>query len=331
VRSSARRSDDADVIRARLRALLADSRNRGGWVPTDEPDEFDEPDEPDEPDEFDEPDERDESAGGDQARNSSRPHREAGQEARGRRGGWPPDARARPAADPADRLPAALGRHRAPGLTARWDPGRPGAWVLWLVGLLTALGVVAWTVADRPVVDPAVDRIPAAARSGSPGAPPAAAPPAVSSAAVPPSAPASAGTVVVSVVGQVASPGLVTLPAGSRVADALAAAGGLLPGADPAAVNAAALLADGEQIAVGVPGAAAPPGATGGAGHTGLLDLNSATVADLDELPGIGPVLAQRIIDHRSANGPFTSVDQLQDVSGIGPAIYADLAQRVSV
>jgi competence protein ComEA len=150
-------------------------------------------------------------------------------------------------------------------------------------------------------------------------------------------APSSPASVVVSVVGQVRSPGLVTLPAGARVADALAAAGGLLPDADQAAVNGAALLTDGEQIAVGVPGAAAPaagasgPGTSGGRTRSGLLDLNKATVADLDALPGIGPVLAQRIVDHRTAHGPFASVEQLDDVSGIGPAVYAELAPRVTV
>jgi competence protein ComEA len=140
--------------------------------------------------------------------------------------------------------------------------------------------------------------------------------------------------VVVSVVGQVAAPGLVTLPAGSRVADALAAVGGLLPEADPASINAAAVLSDGEQIAVGVPGAVTPAAgapASAGSGAGGALDLNTATVADLDALPGIGPVLAQRIVDHRTAHGPFTSVDQLDDVSGIGPAIFADLVARVRV
>jgi competence protein ComEA len=139
---------------------------------------------------------------------------------------------------------------------------------------------------------------------------------------------------VVSVVGQVAAPGLVTLPAGARVADAIAAAGGLLPEADPATVNGAAVLGDGQQIAVGVPGAGPPAGATVAAGDApsgGLLDLNTATAAELDALPGIGPVLAQRIVDHRTASGPFTSVDQLDEVSGIGPAIFADLAQRVRV
>nr|WP_246405980.1 ComEA family DNA-binding protein [Modestobacter versicolor] len=113
----------------------------------------------------------------------------------------------------------------------------------------------------------------------------------------------------------------------------MAAAGGLLPEADPASVNAAAVLGDGQQVAVGVPGVAQPAGsgaAPAGAGG-GLLDLNTAAAADLDALPGIGPVLAQRIVDHRTAQGPFTSVDQLDDVSGIGPAIFADLVDRVRV
>ncbi len=133
--------------------------------------------------------------------------------------------------------------------------------------------------------------------------------------------------------GQVAAPGLVTLPAGSRVADALAAAGGLLPEADPASVNAAAPLTDGEQVAVGVPGAGGGAGATaaGGGAAPGLVDLNTATVADLDALPGIGPVLAQRVVDHRTAQGPFGSVQELDDVSGIGPALYAEISPLVTV
>jgi competence protein ComEA len=143
-------------------------------------------------------------------------------------------------------------------------------------------------------------------------------------------------TVVVSVVGLVARPGLVTLPTGARVADAVEAAGGLLPDADPASVNLAAVVADGEQVAVGTPGSGGPAGApagTVGAGAApgGLVDLNTAGVAALDALPGIGPVLAQRIVDHRSREGPFRSVDQLDDVPGIGPAIAAELAQLVRV
>jgi competence protein ComEA len=180
-----------------------------------------------------------------------------------------------------------------------------------------------------------VDQVPAAVSTAVPTAVDTAAPDAAPTAtAAGGTAESSGGTVVVSVVGQVVTPGLVTLPAGSRVADALAAVGGLLPEADPASVNAAAVLSDGQQVAVGVPGAVPPSGGSataGAAGAGGLLDLNTATVGDLDALPGIGPVLAQRIVDHRTAHGRFTSVDQLDDVSGIGPAIFADLVARVRV
>jgi competence protein ComEA len=140
--------------------------------------------------------------------------------------------------------------------------------------------------------------------------------------------------VVVSVVGLVARPGLVTLPSGARVADAIAAAGGLLPEADPASVNLAAVVADGQQIAVGVPGASS--GGNAGSGPApgsaaGPLNLNTATVTELDGLPGIGPVLAQRIVDHRETAGPFGSVEELDDVPGIGPATAAELAGLVTV
>jgi competence protein ComEA len=318
VRSSARRSDDADVIRARLRAVLAEMGRTPGWVPPDDlwaggaeegadggsrlggvgrvPLET-----------------RSDRPGGDPAREPGA-GRTADDHWRGHVDDWVDDHRSAPDPDedPADTdrgLPAGLGRHRAPGVAVRLDPGRYGARALWLAGLLAAVLVVGWTWADRPHVEPVPPEAPGMAEvTGQ--APPA------SSATVPgPDAapgPASAAEVVVSVVGQVARPGLVTLPAGARVADAIAAAGGLLPDADPAAVNAAALLTDGQQIAVGVPGAAAPAGPAGGSGSDtgatgGLLPLNSATVADLDALPGIGPVLAQRIVDHRSAHGPFTS------------------------
>ena len=146
---------------------------------------------------------------------------------------------------------------------------------------------------------------------------------------------ATSATVVVSVVGLVAHPGLVTLPTGARVADAVTAAGGVVGPADPASVNLAAVLADGQQIAVGVPAAAGeaagdPAGATAAAG-SGPVDLNAATVAALDALPGIGPVLAQRIVDFRGQHGRFTSVDQLDDVPGIGPALYARPKAQVRV
>ncbi|WP_448613544.1 ComEA family DNA-binding protein [Modestobacter sp. URMC 112] len=302
MRPSARRSDDADVIRARLRAVLAEMGRQPGWVPPDDLLDGD----------------------GDPAadRQPGRPgpllrapahHTDDLDHVDG-----DPDAD-----DPDDGLPGGLGRHRAPGSAARLDPGRPGARALCATALAAAVLVGGWTWADRPEVEPVTAGVAATSPAASPG--PSAAP------TEPSPAPPSSAVLVVSVVGQVARPGLVTLPVGSRVADALTAAGGLLPEADPAAVNAAALLTDGQQVAVGVPGApaGAPPG-TGGAG-TGLLDLNAATVADLDALPGIGPVLAQRIVDHRATQGPFTSVEQLDDVSGIGPAIYAELAELVTV
>jgi competence protein ComEA len=139
---------------------------------------------------------------------------------------------------------------------------------------------------------------------------------------------------VVSVVGRVRQPGLVTLVAGARVADAIAAAGGLLPGADAASVNLAAVVTDGQQIAVGVPGAPGDAGgqtSSTGPGGGAPVNLNSATAADLDALPGIGPVLAQRIVDYRLQQGSFTSIDQLDDVPGIGPALFAQLRKRVTV
>jgi competence protein ComEA len=134
-------------------------------------------------------------------------------------------------------------------------------------------------------------------------------------------------------VGLVGRPGLVTLASGSRVADAVEAAGGLLPGTDPASINLAAVVTDGQQIAVGVPGAGPPAGgaATPAGGSGGRVDLNRATAADLDALPGIGPVLAQRIVDYRDAHGPFRNIDQLDEVPGIGPAVFAELADRVAV
>ncbi len=274
MRLSSRRSDDADLIRQRLRVLL-DERRPPGWVPDHEA-----------------------------------PDTGAEEEV------------AVAAAD--DGLPAGLGRHRAPDSAVRVAPGRRAVWSLWVVGLLAALLVVGSTWSGRPQVEPA------------PAEPaPAASPPAEGPDAAPSvgGAADSAATVVVSVVGSVARPGLVTLPAGARVADAVAAAGGLLPDADPASVNLAAVVSDGQQVAVGVPGAGVVGAAdgSGAAGGAGPVDLNAATAADLDALPGIGPVLAQRIVEHRERNGPFRSVEQLDDVPGIGPATYAELAELVTV
>ena len=139
---------------------------------------------------------------------------------------------------------------------------------------------------------------------------------------------------LVHVLGAVARPGLVELAAGARVVDAVAAAGGFTPEADPAGVNLARPVVDGEQLvvfAVGqVPAPAPAFGAGTGASGDGVVHLNTADVAALDTLPRIGPALAQRIIDWREANGPFTSVDQLSEVTGIGDAIFAGLVDRVA-
>lgn len=172
--------------------------------------------------------------------------------------------------------------------------------------------------------------------------------------------PPGAATVTVHVVGQVLRPGVFTLPAGSRVGDVVTRAG-VKKGADLAAINLARPLVDGEQIHVPMPGEALAGGAggpgsagtgvagtgvsgtvgagTGGAGAAGggagasggRVDLNSATAAQLEELPGVGPVLAQRIIDWRTEHGRFASVDELGEVSGIGEKIFAELQPRVTV
>ena len=134
-------------------------------------------------------------------------------------------------------------------------------------------------------------------------------------------APPPARMLVVDVVGAVRSPGVVELPAGSRVRDAVAAAGGLRKGA-VAGVNLARPLVDGEQVVVGQP----PEGAA-----DGKVNLNTATATDLEDLPGVGPVLAARIIAHRDEHGPFQSVAALDAVSGVGPTLMAQLRDLVSV
>ncbi|QDC26627.1 helix-hairpin-helix domain-containing protein [Georgenia yuyongxinii] len=192
-------------------------------------------------------------------------------------------------------------------------------------------------------------------RTGAPPpAPPATAP---EPAPTPGPTPARADTsVVVHVAGAVVRPGVVELPNGARVADAVAAAGGATDAAEPSAVNLARVLLDGEQVylpTVGeaVPGAQAGPGAPAGpsppAGQGpgaagppgdgdpgtagGPVNLNTATAGVLDTLPGVGPAIAERIIQWRDLNGPFTSVDDLDAVAGIGPATMDRLRPLVTV
>ena len=154
----------------------------------------------------------------------------------------------------------------------------------------------------------------------------------------------TAAGVVVHVVGQVRRPGVVVLATGARVGDALAKAGGALPGADLTALNLARPLVDGEQVRVPKPGEAPPPAPAGpsggvggggaggaGAGASGPVNLNTASAAALEELPGVGPVLAQRIVDWRTEHGRFTSVDELGEVSGIGEKMFAQLQDKVTV
>ncbi|GAA4625916.1 hypothetical protein GCM10023196_032020 [Actinoallomurus vinaceus] len=223
---------------------------------------------------------------------------------------------------------------RDPGRRARLDPGAPGIRVLAVVGLVAALvaGAYLWWSRPEPrpappvVVSPAAHRAaPVDASAPSPAMP--------TTTAAPVSSPSP---VLVDVAGKVRHPGVVSLPAGARVIDAIKAAGGPLPGARTGMLNLARRVVDGEQVLVGVdatPAPAVPPVAPSGptlpAGTP--LDLNTAGAAQLDQLPGVGPVLAQRIVDYRTRHGPFRSVDELRQVSGIGAAKFDDLKALVTV
>lgn len=138
------------------------------------------------------------------------------------------------------------------------------------------------------------------------------------------------GVVVVAVVGEVANPGLMTLNEGSRIADALQIAQPL-PHADLLAHNQAQLLVDGQQIVVQAVGAAPPAAAASDSGGAGVVSLNSATAAELTALPGVGEATAAAIVAHREANGPFTTVEQLMDVRGIGPAKFEAMRAQVGL
>lgn len=141
---------------------------------------------------------------------------------------------------------------------------------------------------------------------------------------------AAAASVYVHVAGAVVAPGLYRLDAGARVVDVIAAAGGFVDDADRAAVNLARPLSDGEQLVVPRVGEEVPSGGTGASGD-GRINLNTASAAELESLPRIGPAMAQRILDWRDANGRFTSVEDLLAVPGIGDKMLEALRDVVTV
>jgi len=275
---------------------------------------------------------------------------------------YPPGARHRAAALPAPARLAAAALDQLPPRGAGADR-RITAQHVTVVALLVAALVCGgswWVLSGRPeqravapveqaAPDPAVPA-PAGADPFDTSAEPDGAIAGEAGAPVPPPATQSAGTatpVVVDVAGKVRRPGLVTLPLGARVADALKSAGGVRPSVELTALNLARPLVDGEQILVGVqavpapagsvpapvpsavptPGTAAiPPGTP-----ATLVNLNTATLEQLDTLPGVGPVTGQAILDWRSANGAFSTVDELIEVDGIGDATLADLRDLVTV
>jgi competence protein ComEA len=135
--------------------------------------------------------------------------------------------------------------------------------------------------------------------------------------------------IVVDVGGRVRRPGLVSLAPGARVADALRAAGGALRPGDVATLDLAARVSDGQLLLIGVPSAAGGGGLGGGGAGSAPVSLSSATAEQLDALPGVGPVLARRIIEWRDAHGGFTSLSQLDQVPGVGPRTYERLKELV--
>ncbi|PRY50922.1 competence protein ComEA [Knoellia remsis] len=244
---------------------------------------------------------------------------------------------------------------------ARWVPSGGAALAVVAVVVVVALvfGARVWlasgsgeAVATGEVGPSGVTRGTSTLSRASPDASPSpAGPDGPGGTASPGGSPAAGGRnpLVVHVVGQVAKPGVYSMPPGARVTDAVRAAGGATRGADLAAVNLARAVVDGEQIVVpkpgevvaggaagaggtaGAGGGGAPGASGGGSGSGGTVSLNTADLAALESLPGVGPVLAQRILDWRTENGRFTTVEELGEVSGIGEKLLAQITPKVTL
>ena len=220
--------------------------------------------------------------------------------------------------------------------------GRLGPWIDWFgLGRVIATGVTVvaavaggWWLLRTPA-PPIEAGLPFATTSVVATAT-TAGPPSAASTGPATTVPTTPGVVVVHVAGAVVSPGVYELPAGSRVEGAVTAAGGARPDAVSSALNLAAPLTDGTRIYVPMVGEEVPPTpavavAPGPTTPPGPIDLNRATAAELDDLPGIGPSTAQAIVEHRTANGPFAAVDDLEAVRGIGPAKLDAIRALVTV
>jgi competence protein ComEA len=198
-----------------------------------------------------------------------------------------------------------------------------------LIGLvvvvtITVAGAGLWYVRSLPKPVEIAASAPSSLPAGGTGAGAAAASPT-------PSGP----PLIVDVTGWVHDPGVYEFATGERVIDAVERAGGARPGADLSVLNLAAPLADGSQVIVPKRGAqpapGVPPGTTAGGSGTALVNINTASATELEVLSGIGEVLAAAIVDHRTEQGPFASIDDLEAVSGIGPATLEEIRDQVTV